>query len=86
MGDRASGVSPIPYPLSSGSTFGSSPPSHPIQPARLFQYACAAGSSPAAESRLASVTWISPGQRLDWKKSGEPQRLQKLRVAATEDE
>ena len=69
-------LSAIRYPL----PFGSSPPSHPIQPARLFQYACAAGSSPAAESRLASVTWISPGQRLDWKKSGEPQRLQKLRV------
>jgi hypothetical protein len=31
------------------------------------------------------VTWTSPGQWLDWKKSGEPQRLQKLRVAAAED-
>jgi len=79
--------STIRYPLSAspGSTFGNAPPSHPSQPARLFQYAWAAGSSPAVESRLASVTWISPGQRLDWKKSGEPQRLQKLRTALAED-
>jgi len=33
----------------------------------------------------AFVTWISPGQRLDWKNNGDPQRVQKLRVAAAED-
>ena len=47
-----------------GSTFGNPPPSQPSQGTRLAQYACACGSRPSAESRLASVTWISPGQRL----------------------
>jgi len=58
----------------------------PAEPrTRLLQYACAWGSRPSAESRLARVTWISPGQRLDWKKSGVPQRRQKLRAPAAED-
>ena len=51
---------------------------------------CPSTRAPAARgrrrsSRLARVTCISPGQRLDWKNSGEPQRPQKLRVAAGEE-